>query len=124
MKVALKNYEHPLFATKCATGYWISYEYGKFLKDDSGKLKVFTQSEIDEFHELYKQEFRLQYEQEQAAKQAKENGLNGLMFSAKLDDHDAMSVLKQVFSVSSMEENDFDPDKLQERLNNVISKRI
>jgi hypothetical protein len=123
MKVSLKDYSKPLFATKCTGGYWISYEYGKFLKNDSGKIKVFTHSEVEEFHELYKLDYPVQYKQDLAKREAVENGTPVPMFTARYDDPQSMDVLKKVFGKSSLDTLGDDPNELKERLNSELNRK-
>ena len=123
MKVSLKGYEKPLFATKCTGGYWISYEYGKFLKTDSGKIKVFDEDFILESHELYKQEFNIQYKQDLVKREAVESGTPVPMLSIKYDDKEGMDLLKSVFSVSALESVDFDMDKVNDNLQQALDKK-
>ncbi len=125
MKVSLNGYDKPLFATKCSNGYWISYEYGKFLKDKNGKLKVFSKPEIEEFHESYKLDFPLQYKQDIAKKEARENGNISPMFTARYDDPKAMEVLKSVFGAESLNSLGDNPnEELQQKLQNELDKRV
>jgi hypothetical protein len=123
MKVSLPNYETPLFATKCSNGYWISYEYGKFLKEGNGKLKVFTQHEIEEFHEMYKQDFPTQYKQDLIKKECIEKGNVTPMFTARFDDSNAMSILKEVFNREAIDNSDGDPDILAENLQKALNQK-
>lgn len=102
MKISLQDYNHPLNVTPCKKGFWVSVEFGKFIMNTNGKIRIFTSDEIDQGVINYMNDFPIQYKQDLVKLEAVKNGEPVPMLSIDYNDPEGMNLMKRVFGAEAL----------------------